>query len=165
LTASRIMLRWLQLLSTCGGELMHLPVSSKDVTLTQRLQDYWRILCGLLSTEVDRHHRPRCELRLSSNGAGGSIHCRCSDNAILGKKMATCLPGTGDRRELNVLPCLRCHAIATSVVHDSIDHYHWISFRVSMSCKSQFCSQFMTSEHGLYETRFRSIKSRLRGID
>jgi hypothetical protein len=105
---------------------MPIPVDSKDVTLTQHLQDYWRILCGLLSAEVDRHHGPRCELWLSGHGTCGGVYCWCSDNAVLGKEMATRLPSTGDSRELNVLPRLTWHAIASASMHDNgplpLDH-------------------------------------------
>jgi hypothetical protein len=80
---------------------MRYPVKENDNMLTRRLQYNRRILCGLLSAEVDHYHGPRCELRLSSNGAGSSIHCWCSDNAVVGKEMATCLSSTSDSRELN----------------------------------------------------------------
>jgi hypothetical protein len=97
---------------TCGLEESHTD---------QHLQDYRRILRGLLSAEVDRDHGSRRELRLSGNGAGGSVYCWCSDNAVLGKEMATRLPSTGDSRELNVIPRLTWHAIASAFVHDSTD--------------------------------------------
>lgn len=83
--------------------------------LTQHPQDDWWILCSVLSAEVDRYHRSRCELRLSGNGAGSSIHCWCSYNADLGKEMATCLSGTSDSRELNVLQWLTFKGLRDSL--------------------------------------------------
>ena len=101
------MLRSLRLSSTCGGKEIQTPVDSKDSILTRHLQYNRRILCGLLSAQVDRYHRPRRELWLSGDGAGSGIHCWRSDNAVLGKEMATGLSGTGDSRELSVLRCER----------------------------------------------------------
>lgn len=121
-------------------------MDSKGAILTQRLQYNRRILRGILSTEVDCHHGPRRELRVSSHGTGGSIRCWCSDNAGLGKEMAACLPGTSDSRELSVLPCLTCHPVARLLVHRFMSHYdsHAIPRVQIPHSQIQFC--FTTSE-------------------